>query len=362
MPQHFLLSPRYRDLPIAKIARLSEAEAYTIFKESRWSETNGEAHCPKCETPAWILGDHSKPGDPRQFRCKACRGKFTVTSGTLFHSRKLDFVTLLIAMKLFLKGAKGTAATQISAEADISYKSAWVLAHKMREGMMQEQKDRVVSGTVEVDGSFYGGYVRPANLKSERADLRLKANRYDKEECVVVARERGANGKSVVTVVKEESDARTFLYDRVGRMSHLYTDEGTGWTPLHAIFKVDQVRHKIQYSNDGVCTNQAESIFSRLRRSEMGTHHRISGAYLFGYASDCAWREDNRRLTQQERFTTLLGAVLSSPQSRTMKGYWQRRPEKLDDDAHALDHLLGRAPAEIMKWREFREPRNIALN
>jgi hypothetical protein len=52
-----------------------------------------------------------------------------------------------------------------------------------------------------------------------------------------------------------------------------------------------RVNHERQLkSEDGACTNEAESWFSRLRRAEMGIHHRISGKYLYQYANEMAWR------------------------------------------------------------------------
>ena len=77
-----------------------------------------------------------------------------------------------------------------------------------------------------------------------------------------------------------------------------------------------RVNHSREFkSDDGACTNQAESWFSRLRRAEMGVHHRISGRYLYQYANEMAWREDHRR-----------------------------EPERA---AMAADHRLGPSPSEI---------------
>jgi hypothetical protein len=67
-------------------------------------------------------------------------------------------------------------------------------------------------------------------------------------------------------------------------------------------------------SSDGdACTNQAESFFSRLRRAEIGTHHHISGRYLSAYASEMAWREDNRRVSNGEQYLMAANAVLAHP-------------------------------------------------
>ena len=54
------------------------------------------------------------------------------------------------------------------------------------------------------------------------------------------------------------------------------------------MFRVNHARES--KSDDGACTNEAESWSSRLRCAETGIHHRISGKYLYQYANDMAWR------------------------------------------------------------------------
>lgn len=78
-------------------------------------------------------------------------------------------------------------------------------------------------------------------------------------------------------------------------------------------------------SFDGACTNQAESYFSRLRRSEIGIHHHISGQYLDAYAAEMAWREDTRREANGTLYRLTAAAAASHPQSKIWTGYWQRR-------------------------------------
>ena len=65
----------------------------------------------------------------------------------------------------------------------------------------------------------------------------------------------------------------------------MHADEAAGWDKLHARFLTKRINHSESYSDGEACTNQAESYFARLRRAEMGIHHRISGAYLRYYAA-----------------------------------------------------------------------------
>lgn len=314
-----------------------------MFRLARWRDTDGEPVCPKYGTVgAWTLGDHDAAGDKRQFRCrdKACRAKFSVTSGTLLHSRKLDFVTLLMVVKLFSMGAKGIATTVLGNEADIANKSASVMSHKLREAQIKAQLGRQLHGIVEIDGSYYGGYYHQVNERADRVDLRRMSDATGKKMSMVVARERSTGdrvGLSVCTIVPHEADSRPFIFDSVERMASVHADDGSHWDPLRVALNVDQVNHSQRYFDKGVCTNQAESFFSRVNRMEMGTHHHIAGPYLWGYGCDAVWREDHRRERQAERFDDLLCALLSNTVSRTMKGYWQRHLETIPDTSGLID-------------------------
>jgi hypothetical protein len=94
---------------------------------------------------------------------------------------------------------------------------------------------------------------------------------------------------------------------------------------LAAHFPIKRVNHKEAYSKDGACTNQVESFFSRMRRAEIGIHHRIAGVYLNAYASELAWREDSRRVSNGNQFAMIVSATAAAPKSLKWSGYWQRR-------------------------------------
>ena len=104
-------------------------------------------------------------------------GQFSVTSGTIFASRKMDFVDLLAAICLIVNASKGISMVQLSRDFDCQYKTAFVLAHKLREAMaMEVHTGEVLDGHVEIDGAYFGGHIRPANQKSKRVDrVRLEA-------------------------------------------------------------------------------------------------------------------------------------------------------------------------------------------
>ena len=213
-------------------------------------------------------------------------------------------------------------ALQASRDLDVQYKTAFVLFHKLREAMAREFGERELNGIVEIDGGYFGGYVKPENRKEDRKDRRLSYNSSGKRQCVVIMRER--KGRSLPFVVANEGDAVPYVRDHVGTLATIHADEGTGWDALHAGWDTRRVNHSVAFKDKGVCTNQAESFFSRLRRMETGTHHHIAGPYLNAYANECAWREDMRRVDNGSQAMTLTGAVMASGNSRQWAGYWQR--------------------------------------
>ena len=114
---------------------MSDEEAWNAFKAIRWSDTQGEPVCPRCGCLDFYAYKTRKV-----FRCKGCSHQFTVTSGTIFASRKMPIRDYLLAIAIFVNGAKGHSALQLSRDLDCQYKSAYVLAHKLREAMAADAK------------------------------------------------------------------------------------------------------------------------------------------------------------------------------------------------------------------------------
>src|SRR3954470_5055846 len=119
---------------------------------------------------------------------KPARKDFTITSGTLFASHKLPLRGYLGGIAIFCNEVKGKSALALTRDLGVSYKCAFVLLHKLREAMAEEMKGRVVGGdgkVAELDTGYFGGYLKPANLKQDRVDRRL------------VPRHRGFDGLGV---------------------------------------------------------------------------------------------------------------------------------------------------------------------
>ncbi len=323
MSQHFLLSRSAKTLSLAKVFQMKDAEAEMTFRRIRWPETDGSPVCSHCASKDAYDCRRLK-GAPR-FRCRACRRDFTITSGTLFASHKLPLRCYLAGIAIFCNEVKGKSALALSRDLNVSYKCAFVLLHKLREAMALELKGRVVGGEgkiAEVDGGYFGGYIKPANLKEHRRDRRLLRNQNGKRKAVVIIRER--NGNSIPAVFKSEGQALAFISAHVAKGTLVNADDAPGWNELHAKYEMKRINHEEAYSQDGACTNWAEEFFSRMRRAEIGHHHHIAGNYLLRYAQEASWREDNRRVSNGEQVEKLSGNAIKSGKSKEFTGYWQR--------------------------------------
>jgi hypothetical protein len=203
---------------------------------------------------------------------------------------------------------------------NVGPKSIFVLLHKLREAMGSTLGSDELRGEVEIDGAYFGKGPKQANRKADRPDRRTLDI---KRQVVVVARER--EGDARTWVVGSEAEAVPMIRASVASGTEVHADEAAGWNILHASYPMKRVNHSIEYkSEDGGCTNQAESFFSRLRRSEMGVHHRISGHRLQAYADECAWRENHRRRSNGDHWNLITAAALAHPKSAVWTGYWHR--------------------------------------
>lgn len=318
MAQHFLLSPAAKTLSLTKVLRMSDRDAETAFRAVRWPDTNGEPVCPRCDGTK-----HYRLAARKLWKCKACAKQFSITSGTIFHSRKLALRDILGAIAIFTNGAKGYSALQLSRDLCCDYKSCFVLLHKLRESIALARNEGALKGDVEIDGAYFGGHVRPENEAKNRKDLRRKENQSGKRQSVVVVRER--TGRTVAQAVAREADGVAVARQLIAEGSTVHADEASHWDQLAANFPIKRINHQHAYSMDGACTNQAESFFSRMRRAEIGIHHHIAGPYLSAYATELAWRENARRISNGNQFTMLAAAATAARKSETWCGYWQRR-------------------------------------
>lgn len=234
MSQHFLLSPLAKTLSLAKVMRMSDEEARASFCKIRWADTDGQPVCPECGScDSYDL--KSRP----VYKCRDCYKQFSITSGTIFSSRKLAVRDILAAIAVFMNGAKGYSALQLSRDLAIDYKTAFVLLHKVREAIGLARKAGALSGDVEVDGAYFGGYVKPANECKDRKDRRLAHNQSGKRQVVIVARQR--DGATLTHVAANEAAGVAYAAANVQCGATVHADEASHWDRLAAYFPIKRI-------------------------------------------------------------------------------------------------------------------------
>ena len=336
MASHFLLTSKARTLSSIKIARLSDDEAFSLLCELRWGSKEVVV-CPKCgvQHKAYFISTR------KQWRCKHCKHTFSITSGTIFANRKKSLQTYLYVIAKFVNAAKGISSLQLARDADVNYRTAFVLSHKVRKSLLAHRDLQPLSGEIDMDGTYVHPAPRKKNKASDRLDYRLKENQNPDKRCVMVAREhystsekeadklnRGAKRSHVfVTHLETQSVVNSFANAYIEKKSRINTDESNAYGELLLDYDLRTVNHKKEYRSDlGVTNNQAESFFSRFKRMYYGQTHKMSNTYLLNYANEVAYREDHRRKSNGWQFKDVLSKCLNTTnENNEWCGYWQRK-------------------------------------
>ena len=263
------------------------------FVEQRWPTG---VCCPHCGSLNVQSGTKHKT---MPFRCreyKECGKRFSVRTNTVMQSSKLGYQVWLIAMYLLSTNLKSVSSMKLHRDLNITQKSAWHLAHRLRQVALSAKEP--FSGPVEVDETYMGGLRKNMHL-SQRKDL--KGRGAAGKTAVVGVKDRDSNHVRVKVV--EKTDAETlqgFVVDHADTSATVYTDDSGVYQSLP--FDHDTVKHSVgEYVRGQVHTNGIESFWSMLKRAHKGTFHKISPKHLHRYAGEFAERHNVRKLDTLEQ-------------------------------------------------------------
>jgi len=280
-----------------------EDKAREFLESQRWHDG---AVCPFCQQRETVKAlppesMKNKKGEPQKgwYHCKACRKKFTVRVGTLYERSHIPLHKWLLATHLMCASKKGISAHQLHRMLGITYKSAWFMAHRIREGMASSTSENGPIGgegkVVESDETFVGGKARNAH----------KSKPIPKKHAVVALVERDGEIRAKHVADVTANSVRKHLVTAVDRASYLMTDESMVYVKVSKEFSGhSSVNHSAgEYVRLGsfVHVNGAESFFALLKRRVYGTHHAISEQHLQRYVNEAAFTWNGRKLDDAQR-------------------------------------------------------------
>ena len=296
------------------------AEAW--FVRVRWP--HGPA-CPLCGSMNIQTGASHKTM-PLRCRERQCRKRFSVRYGTVMQSSKLGYQVWAMAIYLSLTSLKSVSSMKLHRDLDITQKSAWHLAHRLRKAF--EGGGGIFVGPVEVDETYFGG--KRANMsKSKREQL---TGRGAVGKTAVVGAKDRATKQVAAKVVKrtDKANIHSFVAERVSPDALVYSDDALVYETLPNPHEV--VNHSaLEYVRGDVHTNGAESFWSMLKRAHKGTFHKMSPKHLNRYVQEFAGKHNLRDLDTLD----IMGAVVLGMDGKSLKYDELIAPNGLDSGARA---------------------------
>jgi transposase-like protein len=252
--------------------------------------------CPRCGSMDRITKLAGKSTRPGVHKCNACAKPFTVTVGTIFEDSKIPLNKWLLAFRLMSASKKGVSAHQIHRSLGITYKSAWFLAHRIREAMGMELEGPLggPNSVVEADETYVGG---KAKNRAHRNPAPKKA--------VVALVERDGHARSFHVANVNAKHLRSLITTNVHTDSHLMTDDAPVYTSVGREFAghstVNHCAKEYVTTGGFKHSNTAENFFSIFKRGVIGTYHHMSEAHLARYYAEFNFQYKTRKLNDTER-------------------------------------------------------------
>lgn len=272
-----------------------EESAEKFFAERRWGKDGKNRYCPHCGSVRTVTMNHKMP-----YRCKDCRKFFSVRTKNILAESNIPLHKWLMAMYLLNTNLKGVSSMKLARDLEITQKTAWFLAHRIRKAFEDQQEAKFVS-PVEVDETYMGGEY--CNMHKSRKPRMVGAGVQDKTPVVAVRERESGKVKAKVTERVSSIMLQRMVQETAPEGSAVYTDRHPGYTGLKKKnYRHESVNHGAgEYIKGQAHTNGVESFWSMLKRGHAGVYHKMSKKHLQRYIDEYAGRHNIRPLATIEQ-------------------------------------------------------------
>jgi transposase-like protein len=273
-----------------------------FMMELRWPD--GKVKCPQCgaEKLTWLAKQ-------RVWKCYAGheRPTFSLKTGTIFEDSPIPLEKWLTAAWMLIGCKNGISSYEVHRGLGITQKSAWFMLHRIRLAM-QEGGFNKLGGEVELDETFIGGKAR--NMHKAKRERVITRRGPQGKEVVFGMVERG--GKVIAGHVdsRKKKDLQPIIRDRVEAGTAIFSDELKSYDGLESDYQHAVINHAVEYVNGNVHTNTMENFWSLLKRGLHGTYISVEPFHLFRYIDEQAFRYNNRKATDAERFASVMKQIV----------------------------------------------------
>lgn len=294
------------------------------LEAQRWPHGPNCPHCGNARADR-ITKMEGKAHRPGLYNCMECREQFTVTVGTVFERSKIALNKWLLATFLMSSSKKGMSAHQLHRMLGVTYKTAWFMAHRIREAMKEDVSTAGPLGgegkTVEADETYIGKRETPRKPSPQRKGrpFTKKGKGGGAEKRIVVGLvERGGQVRMFHLNDATASTVRDVLVRNVDRASTLYTDSSRLYTrtgeeyATHRTTNHSAGEYARKEGDVVVHSNTIEGVFSVFKRGMIGVYQHCGEAHLHRYLAEFDFRYNRRtalKITDTERHDQLLAMI-----------------------------------------------------
>lgn len=279
---------------------------HDFLSDLRWPD--GVVRCPHChsERVRWMAS-------VKRWKCYEGhpQPQFSLKTGTIFEESPIHLSKWLAAVWMIVNCKNGISSYEIHRELGVTQKTGWFMGHRIRAAIHQGSFETMLGGDdgseVEVDETFIGGKAR--NMHSDVRARRITGRGPTDKTVVLGMLERGGVVTTEVVCDRKKRTLQREVRSTVAAGAALYSDDLASYQGLQKDYAHQTVNHAIQYVDGRVHTNTMENFWSLLKRCINGTWVSVEPFHLYRYLDEQAWRWNQRKLTNAERFVNAVRGI-----------------------------------------------------